>query len=106
VQVSKRDRGKDKVGKDSSRRLTEWRGSVFKATSVSCHVDYTGIRKVLGCTRRWARHMRKNISSWAAASTESDREGSREGGARRRYRAQVMVNDGGWQQAATCLLAC
>jgi hypothetical protein len=54
---------------------------------MSCHVDYTGSGKVPGCIRKQAR---KNISSWAA-STESGHKDSREGGARRRYRAQTMV---------------
>jgi hypothetical protein len=44
-------------------------GSVIEVTLVRCHVDYTDIGKVPRCTRRWVRHARKNISSWAAAST-------------------------------------
>jgi hypothetical protein len=46
-------------------------GSVIEATLVRCHVDYTDIEKVPGYTRRRVRHVRKNVSSWAAASTES-----------------------------------
>jgi hypothetical protein len=104
VLVSTRNGSKDKVGKDSSRRLMEWRGSVVEATSVSCRINYIGIRKVLGYTRRQVRHARKisQAGRWLPRSLVVN---ALERAAQGDGSAQTMVNGGGWAASGSACVS-